>query len=115
MKKIEQFGQPVAEQGVEVVGRKIDVDRGGCLDRVRLGDDERKQCHTRFTEEAGQVGGGDAQADAIQFTGGVNSLTLEAGWSMSGAVQAYSARDTLALGGSANASFDALALATIVN
>ena len=44
--------------------------------------------------------------DAIRFTGGVNSLTLEAGSEINGFVIAYSAKDTLALGGAENSHFD---------
>src|SRR5262245_1056251 len=47
-------------------------------------------------------GDGTTQADAIDFTGGVNSLTLEAGFSIIGNVVAFSAADTLILGGSSN-------------
>ena len=46
------------------------------------------------------------RANAVQFTGGTNSLTLQAGFSFTGNVVAFSALDTLALGGSANATFD---------
>ncbi|HTH95282.1 MAG TPA: autotransporter domain-containing protein [Rhodocyclaceae bacterium] len=44
--------------------------------------------------------------NGITFTGGVNSLTLQAGSTINGNVVAFSAADTLALGGSTNASFD---------
>ena len=54
----------------------------------------------------GGLSGGLAQADAILFTGGTNSLTLQAGTTIIGNVVAFSAADTLALGGSANSSFD---------
>ena len=43
---------------------------------------------------------------AIVFTGGVNQLELRAGSVINGNAIAFSAADTLALGGSANASFD---------
>jgi outer membrane autotransporter protein len=61
---------------------------------------------------AGTITGGaggtaaTAAGDAIQFTGGVNSLEI---WSTShlvGNVQAFSTADTLKLGGDANSSFD---------
>jgi uncharacterized protein with beta-barrel porin domain len=54
----------------------------------------------------GLAGDGVTRANAITFTGGVNSLTLEAGSSITGNVVAFSSADTLALGGSANSSFD---------
>jgi fibronectin-binding autotransporter adhesin len=47
-----------------------------------------------------------AHANAIDLTGGANSLTLQSGFTITGKVVAFSAADTLALGGSANASFD---------
>ena len=46
------------------------------------------------------------QAAAIQFTGGVNSLTLESTSVIEGQVIASSKADTLALGGATNGSFD---------
>ena len=50
----------------------------------------------------GFAGDGVTRANAISFTGGVNSLTLLAGSSISGNVAAFSAADTLTLGGSGN-------------
>ena len=47
------------------------------------------------------------RANAITFTGGTNALELQAGSTIAGNVVAFSAADTLRLGGSANASFDA--------
>ena len=47
-----------------------------------------------------------ARADAIDFTGGVNSLTLEAGAKITGLVVAFSVADTLALGGTASGAFN---------
>ena len=47
------------------------------------------------------------RANAITFTGGVNSLTLQSGFSILGNVVAVSGgTDTFALGGAANSSFD---------
>ena len=54
----------------------------------------------------GLAGDGVTRANAIMFTGGTNSLTLEAGSSITGNVVAFSAADTFALGGATNASFD---------
>jgi autotransporter-associated beta strand protein len=54
----------------------------------------------------GLVGGVGTPGDAIMFTGGTNSLTLENGYAITGYVVAYSAADALALGGSANSSFN---------
>jgi len=55
------------------------------------------------------TGGQDVFSDigyGIQFTGGVNSLELRAGYTFTfSAAQAFSAADTLILGGSTNASF----------
>jgi len=44
--------------------------------------------------------------NAITFTGGTNLLELQAGSTISGSVMAFSAADTLQLGGSSNASFN---------
>lgn len=46
------------------------------------------------------------RAAAIEFTGGVNSLTLESTSVIDGKVIAFSAADTLALGGAGNNTFD---------
>ena len=54
----------------------------------------------------GLGGDGVTRADAIEFTGGTNTLTLEAGYSIVGNVVAYSTADTLALGGTGTATFD---------
>jgi autotransporter-associated beta strand protein len=58
------------------------------------------------TITGGLGGNGVTRANAITFTGGINSLTLQAGSTITGNVVAFSTADTLALGGSANASFD---------
>lgn len=58
------------------------------------------------TISGGLSGNGTTRADAVIFTGGVNNLTLESGFVINGNVVAASAADTLALGGSTNASFD---------
>src|SRR5262249_44234533 len=50
--------------------------------------------------------GAGAQANAITVTGGTNTLELRAGSIITGNVAAFSAADTLALGGTTNASFD---------
>ncbi|HWA86716.1 MAG TPA: autotransporter-associated beta strand repeat-containing protein [Opitutus sp.] len=62
------------------------------------------------TITGGLGGDGVTRANAVTFTGGTNSLTLQAGYSFSGNVVAFSAADTLALGGSGSASFDASAI-----
>src|SRR5205814_205023 len=50
---------------------------------------------------------GAGSANAIAFTGGTNSLTLQPGSTITGNVVAFSTADTLALGGAGNASLDA--------
>jgi autotransporter-associated beta strand protein len=55
---------------------------------------------------SGGLAGGGARANAITFTGGTNTLELRAGFSITGNVVAASTADTLALGGTTNASFD---------
>ncbi|MET3303149.1 autotransporter family protein [Bradyrhizobium diazoefficiens] len=63
-------------------------------------------------QNAGIISGGlgnagtGARANAITFTGGVNSLELQAGSTVTGNVMAFSYADTLRLGGAANSSFD---------
>ncbi|MDA9434389.1 hypothetical protein XH88_21805 [Bradyrhizobium sp. CCBAU 51627] len=65
------------------------------------------------TITGGLGGDGLTQANAITFSGGVNSLTLLAGSIISGNVVAVSGgTDTLALGGSGNSSFNASLLGT---
>ncbi|WP_421917317.1 autotransporter domain-containing protein [Mesorhizobium sp.] len=54
----------------------------------------------------GGLSGNGVQASAINFTGGVNSLTIAGSSVIQGKVSAFSAADTFGLGGSANASFD---------
>jgi autotransporter-associated beta strand protein len=50
--------------------------------------------------------GGVTRANAIQFTGGTNTLTLQTGSVITGNVVAFSSADTLALGGILNSTFD---------
>jgi uncharacterized protein with beta-barrel porin domain len=52
------------------------------------------------------------RANAITFTGGTNVLELQAGYNITGNVVAFSAADTLRLGGTSNASFDVSVIAT---
>ena len=54
----------------------------------------------------GLSGDGVTRANAITFLGGTNSLTLAPGSTITGRVVAFSAADTLALGGSGSATFD---------
>jgi len=54
----------------------------------------------------GLSGNGVTRANAITFTGGTNTLELRPGSTITGNVVAFSAADTLALGGSGSASFD---------
>jgi len=54
----------------------------------------------------GLGGDGVTRASAIIFTGGTNVLELQAGSTITGNVVAFSAADTLALGGTTSASFD---------
>ena len=58
------------------------------------------------TVTGGLSGDGVTSANAITFTGGTNTLELRAGSSITGNVVAFSAADTLALGGTTNADFD---------
>jgi hypothetical protein len=55
---------------------------------------------------SGGLGAGGARADAIAFTGGINSLTLWASSTINGNVIAAGTSNTLALGGAANDGFD---------
>ena len=47
------------------------------------------------TISGGLGGDGVTRADAVEFTGGTNTLTLEAGYNIVGNVVAYSTADTL--------------------
>lgn len=60
----------------------------------------------------GLSGDGVTRANAITFAGGTNILELQAGSTITGNVVAFSAADTLRLGGSADASFDASQIGT---
>lgn len=53
----------------------------------------------------GYAGRSAYRANAVTFTGGVNSLTITAGSQITGVVDAFSTADTLGLGGSADGTF----------
>ncbi|MER9104896.1 autotransporter domain-containing protein [Mesorhizobium sp. M0848] len=55
---------------------------------------------------SGTIAAGPGRLPSIQFTGGVNALELRAGSVITGAVWAFSAADTLRLGGNVDSSFD---------
>ena len=55
---------------------------------------------------SGTIAGGSGGGLAIAFTGGTNTLALQAGSTITGNVVAFSSADTLRLGGSTNATFD---------
>jgi outer membrane autotransporter protein len=65
-----------------------------------------------ITGGAGGTGTGwtPVAGQAIQFTGGVNSLEIQAGSTITGNVAAFSTADTLKLGGDTNSSFDVSAI-----
>ena len=58
------------------------------------------------TISGGLSGDGVTRANAVTFTGGTNIIELQAGYNIIGNVVAFSAADTLRLGGTSNASFD---------
>jgi autotransporter-associated beta strand protein len=58
------------------------------------------------TIKGGLSGDGVTRANPITFTGGTNVLELQAGSLITGNVVAFSAADTLALGGGTNSTFD---------
>ena len=60
----------------------------------------------------GLSGDGLTRAAPITFTGGTNTLELQAGFNIIGNVVAFSPADTFRLGGSANASFDVSLIGT---
>jgi len=61
----------------------------------------------------GGMSGDGIQADAIRFTGGANTLELDPGFSISGAVDATAGTgSTLILGGAGSATFDASLIGT---
>jgi autotransporter-associated beta strand protein len=55
---------------------------------------------------SGTIAGGSGGGLAIAFTGGTNTLVLQAGSTITGNVVAFSSADTLRLGGTTNSSFD---------
>ena len=59
------------------------------------------------TISGGLSADGIIRANAITFTGGANTLVLQAGSAITGNVVAFSTADTLRLGGTTNATFDA--------
>jgi uncharacterized protein with beta-barrel porin domain len=61
---------------------------------------------TSGTIQGGLAGNSVTRANAIAFTGGTNVLELQAGSTITGNVVAFSAADTLRLGGANNSSFD---------
>jgi autotransporter-associated beta strand protein len=77
----------IGEGGAGVIGADLTIINGGQI-------------------TGGLSGDGLTRADAIDFTGGVNSLTLLAGSNIIGNVAAFSAADMLVLGGSTNGSFN---------
>ena len=64
------------------------------------------------TISGGLGGDGVTRANAITFTGGTNSLELQSGAIVTGNVVAFSTADSLILGGSGSASFDASLIGT---
>ena len=58
------------------------------------------------TITGGLSGDGTTRANAVSFSGGTNLLELRAGSAITGNVVAFSAADTLRLGGAGNSSFD---------
>ena len=64
------------------------------------------------TISGGLAGDGVTRANAITFTGGTNSLELQSGAVLTGNVAAFSTADSLILGGTGSASFDASLIGT---
>lgn len=62
------------------------------------------------TLQGGMSADGSSRAQAVIFTSGTNSLELRAGYRVIGDVDAQNGDDTLILGGSQNAQFDASAI-----
>jgi outer membrane autotransporter protein len=60
----------------------------------------------RGTIRGGLSGDGNTRAKAIEFTGGVNSLTIESTSVIEGRVTAFSTADTLVLGGATDGTID---------
>ena len=58
------------------------------------------------TISGGLAGDGTTRANAVTFTGGTNVFEFQAGSTVTGNIVAFSAADTLRLGGATNASFD---------
>ena len=64
------------------------------------------------TISGGLAGDGTTRANAISFSGGTNSLELQSGSIITGNVVAFSTADSLILGGTGSASFDASLIGT---
>jgi uncharacterized protein with beta-barrel porin domain len=81
------IGGTAGAGGAGIVGAGLTVSNGGIV-------------------TGGMSGDGVTRANAITFTGGVNSLTLLNGSTITGNAVAFSTADTFALGGSTNSSFN---------
>ncbi|VVD71480.1 Adhesin BmaC autotransporter [Pandoraea aquatica] len=80
-------GGPAGVGGVGVQGQNITVVNSGTIN--------------------GGLSGAGVQTDAVRFTGGTNSLEIDAGSVISGTVNANTGTNTFILGGTQNAAFDA--------
>ncbi|RYX96833.1 MAG: autotransporter outer membrane beta-barrel domain-containing protein [Comamonadaceae bacterium] len=94
--------------GVGIKGSDLTIVNAGTIAGGYGGDAGGQPTFARLTLFGAE--NGNNQAAAIQFTGGVNSLTLEAGSNIIGKVNAFSTADTLALGGATDSSFDVAAI-----
>ena len=82
-----------SEGGVGILGSHLSITHGGVASSIN-----------------GGLSGNGVRADAIRFTGGTNRLELRSGYSILGNVNGNLGSNTLALGGTANASFSAFNL-----
>ncbi len=82
---------PAGAGGVGITGSNVSIINAGAI-------------------SGGLNGSGVWRANAITFTGGTNRLELQAGWSITGNVDAFTGSNTLVLGGANNSSFEASAI-----
>lgn len=92
--------------GVGITGADLAVVNAGTISGGLSGAEASNNVPMRFAVQGVVLPDTRTRAAAIQFTGGINSLTLESTSVIDGKVMAFSAADTLALGGASNSTFD---------
>ncbi|MDB5843859.1 MAG: outer rane autotransporter barrel domain protein [Polaromonas sp.] len=96
--------------GVGITGSDLAVVNAGTISGGLSGGEAFSNVPSPLAVQEVALPGTRTRAAAIQFTGGVNSLTLESTSVIEGKVIAFTAADTLALGGATNSAFDVAAI-----